>query len=328
MTNRVLIISILLTITSFLASCTGAAKTTDNTVQQTQPLRLATFSADSAYAMVARQVAFGPRVPGSEAHTRCGDFLTETLQAAGADTVMTQRATLTDHKGRPMPMRNIIARYNTDARRRVLLAAHWDTRPWADNDPDPANHTKPVPGANDGASGVGILLEIARLLGEKAPQAGVDIVLLDCEDSGESENDESWGLGAQYFADHMPYTSADMPAYGILLDMVGDHNARFHRELLSEYMARSVNDRIQAMARLSGYEDRFVDKPGGGVTDDHTFLNRAGIPTADIIDCVNPTTGSFPPTWHTVADDMRSISTETLNAVGQTVTNIIYSERN
>ncbi|MDE7397831.1 MAG: M28 family peptidase, partial [Muribaculum sp.] len=220
----------------------------------------------------------------------------------------------------------ILARFNTAQPHRILLAAHWDTRPWADNDPDPDNRNRPLPGANDGASGVAVLLEIARLIGENAPATGVDILLLDCEDAGNHSDDYSWGLGAQYFAQNLPYTDSDRPSYGILLDMVGDPAARFYREYVSQRYARQVNDRIFDIARMSGFDNYFIDEIGGAVTDDHTFLNRAGIPTADIIDCTNALTGSFPRSWHTMADDLNAISPQTLHAVGQTVANIIYSE--
>ncbi len=317
---KILIIALLAT------SCNSQTKRNVTAADNSAPLRLAPFSADTARAYIAAQLAFGPRVPGTKAHQDCGNFLAATLDSLGADTVISQYATLRYPDGSPMPMRNIMARFNISQPHRILLAAHWDTRPWADNDPDPTNHDKPLPGANDGASGVAVLLEIARLITQNTPEAGVDILLLDCEDAGNHSDDSSWGLGAQYFAQNLPYTSHDIPAYGILLDMVGDPAARFYREYVSQRYARQVNDRIHDIARMSGFDNYFIDEIGGAVTDDHTFLNRAGIPTADIIDCTNALTGSFPRSWHTMADDLNAISTETLHAVGQTVANIIYSE--
>ena len=157
------------------------------------------FDADSAYARVVEQCAFGPRVPGSEAHRRCGDYLAGRLRSYGA-AVTEQRMTLTTFDGTEINCRNIIGEYNPDASKRLLLLAHWDCRPWADNDPDPARRREPVPGANDGASGVAVLLEVARQLSVNAPKIGVDILLTDAEDWGDSGagNEDTWALGTQY----------------------------------------------------------------------------------------------------------------------------------
>lgn len=290
-------------------------------------LEASPFDADSAYAYVKAQVGFGPRVPGSSAHDECGRWLESELGRHGADTVITQIATVSDRRGGTMPVRNIMGRYNAGASKRVLLLAHWDTRPWGDSDPDVSNRGKPIDGANDGASGVGVLLEIARQMGQRLPSVGVDILFVDAEDSGSHNDDDSWALGTQHWVSAMPYGAADLPVYGILLDMVGGQDARFPCEYYSQRMAPAVLARVWATARAIGLADRFPDEYGGGVTDDHVHVNRAGIPCIDIIECANPATGSFNPTWHTLDDNMEAIDASTLGAVGATVATVIYNEK-
>ena len=328
-------ISIVMLALTALGSCAGnSGKTADsaNTVSaDTKPTAPApVFDADSAFAYTARQVDMGPRISGTAPHSKCRDFIVGCLNAWGADTVSIQKGTMISGHGNKVPVENIFARFNSSATRRVLLVAHYDTRPWADNDSDESNRQKPVPGANDGASGVAVLLEIARQIGSSDTGTGVDFLFTDAEDMGISGDDgaeESWCLGTQMWTSDMPYTAANRPAYGILLDMVGNRDAVFRREYISERYAREVNNRVWANARAAGYESRFIDALGGAVTDDHTFINRAGIPCIDIVDCVNPQTGSFPTDWHTVGDDMSNISAQTLKAVGQTVLNTITSEK-
>ena len=313
-------------------ACTGHGNRTASSApgrnsSPTTSLDAVDFNADSAYSHVARQVEMGPRIPGTPSHGKCVEYIISHLQACSPDTIIVQQATVDNHRGGSVDVKNILARYNMGTPHRVLLLAHYDTRPWADNDPDAANHTQPVPGANDGASGVGVLLELARLMSEQSPSTGVDILFVDAEDAGDDNNEESWCVGTQAWLATNPYNGTARPVYAILLDMVGGEGAVFRREIVSDYFARNVNDRIWAVAAASGYADRFVNASGGGVTDAHVFVNRAGIPTVDIIDAAHPATGSFPPTWHTVADDINSISKETLKAVGQTVANVIYSEK-
>ncbi|MCM1504227.1 MAG: M28 family peptidase [Muribaculum sp.] len=310
-----------------LLSCTGNKSNAVAEPSAVKTQEKVDFNADSAYVFVKAQVDCGPRIPGSQGHSDCAEYIVGRLNAANADTVIEYRSTTSNFKGETMPINNIMARYNPDASRRVLLLAHWDTRPWADNDPDPANHTRPVPGANDGASGAGVLLELARLFGQKRPEIGVDLLFVDGEDSGAESQDLSWCLGTQQWINQMPYRASDRPVYAILLDMVGGRDARFTREYISDRYASAVNDRVWAMADVAGFGDRFINRQAGGVVDDHMFINRAGIPCIDIIECANESTGSFPPTWHTVNDNMDHIDPETLKAVGQTVANVIYNER-
>lgn len=289
------------------------------------------FNADSAYRYVERQTEFGPRVPGSASHGACAVFLETELARHGADTVLIQRGSMRGWDGRQIPVRNIMGRFNAEAPKRVLLAAHYDTRPWADEEEDSQKHDQPIDGANDGASGVGVLLEIARLIGKEKPEIGVDILFVDAEDMGKSgggAEELSWCLGTQMWAADLPYGSvAERPVYGIVLDMVGGRDAKFYREYVSERMARGVNDRVWGTASRSAYSQRFVNEVRGSLIDDHLFINRAGIPCIDIVECGNDVTGSFPETWHTLNDNMSNIDRSTLKAVGQVVADVVYGER-
>lgn len=320
-------------ITLTLIACSGGnSATRTDTPAATTATDSATwgrFAADTAYAHIARQLDFGPRVPGTDAHARCADYLTSTFAAYGADTILTQRTNVVTYDGRTLPARNILARFNTSAPRRILIAAHYDTRPWADEDPDPANRNKPIPGANDGASGVGVALELARQLGLQAAPVGVDFLMVDVEDLGpRSDEDASdgWCLGSAAWASALPYQPVDRPAYGILLDMVGGDGATFTREYFSERQAPGVVAKVWDAAAREG-ASRFNNTVAGAVTDDHINISRAGIPCIDIIECANPATGSFPPTWHTMADDLRHISKATLSDVGRTLMRVIYTEK-
>lgn len=307
-----------------LPGCSGgAAKAVSPAAEVSAPRPdVPTFSADSAMAYARAQVAFGPRVPGTDAHSRCAGWIAAKLAAAGADTVIEQKATLDDGT----PMRNIMGRFGSGRAKRILLLAHYDTRPWADEDPDPENRNKPIDGANDGASGVAVLLETARAIGSKAPEAGVDLLMVDVEDSGNQGDEDSWARGAQYFVEHMPYGSSEpLPQAAILLDMVGGRDAVFHREMFSQQYATSLVNELWRAARTAGHADRFSARMGGAVNDDHLPLLRAGIPAADIIETVNPQTGAFNPTWHTMADNIDNLDPETLKAVGETVITYIYS---
>lgn len=288
------------------------------------------FNADSAYEFTARQVAMGPRVPGTNAHSRCREYIIGNMEAYGADTVFTQQATVKAFDGTQLPMHNIMARFNTKASRRILIAAHYDTRPWADEDKDETQRKKPIDGANDGASGVAVAMELARNIGKQSPGIGVDFLFTDVEDYGSHDEDDpegtSWALGSQYWADHCPYTPLQRPFYGILLDMVGGHDAYFYREYFSERYAPWVNAKIWGAASAEGI-GRFIDQPNGGVTDDHIFITKAGIPCVDIIECANAATGSFPKTWHTMDDNMENIDRATLGDVGRTLMRVIYTEQ-
>ena len=290
------------------------------------------FSADSAYAFTQAQCDFGPRAMNTEAHDRCGSWIVNKFRQYGC-VVTSLRADLKGYDGTVLKSQNIWARIHPERTERILLCAHWDSRPWADNDPDSANWHKPIRAANDAASGVAVMLEIARLLQRDTTlRVGVDFVCFDAEDWGtpqwaESEGgDNSWALGAQYFAANLPY--GFHVRYGILLDMVGGEGARFYKEGMSMQFAPEIVKKVWRAARKAGYGNFFPRQEGGMVTDDHIPLNQtAHIPTIDIIpfypDCAQ---SSFGPTWHTLNDNMEHISRNTLKAVGQTMIQVIYTE--
>lgn len=315
------------------AAASQSSAPEDSAADKAADAAIPQFAADSAYAHVGRQLSFGPRVPGSAGHARCVDYIVSSLRRYGADTVYIQQGAAWLADGKQVPVRNILASFNAAAPTRVLIAAHYDTRPWADEDPDASKHSSPIPGANDGGSGVGVALELARLLGAQAPQVGVDFFFTDVEDSGSHDEEESdpmtsssWCKGAQYWAANPSFPTPYQPVYGILLDMVGGRDAKFCREYLSERLAPQLNARVWAIAQRLGV-DRFVNQVQGAVTDDHLYINLLGIPAIDIIECANPATGSFPPYWHTMADDLSNISSSTLGDVGKVVTAVIYMEQ-
>lgn len=280
------------------------------------------FNADSAYRYVAAQVEMGPRVPGTAAHARAVEWLSSELRRHKAE-VAHQRADLTAFDGTQLKAVNIIGQYNPEAGDRLLLLAHYDCRPWADEDPDPARARKPVDGANDGASGVGVLLETARQMALRNPGRGVDILFVDAEDWGSHEADDSWALGARYFANN-PFRENYRPAQAVLLDMVGGRDARFYREYFSQQNAPELTERVWRAAEEAGYGHIFPNALGGAVTDDHVELQKVGIPAVDIIE-YRPGEG-FTPTWHTADDTMEHIDTASLKAVGETLMRIIYSD--
>ncbi len=301
--------------------------------EDTKTVTVPGFNADSAYMFVKKQVDFGPRVPNTPEHKACGNFLEQKLREFGAK-VTVQQADLKAFDGTMLKARNIIGSYNPEAETRILLFAHWDTRPWSDHDPESKNHKKPVTGANDGASGVGVLLEMARVFCNMKPSAGVDIIFFDAEDYGapadkmNQSNEDSWCLGSQYWAanKHIPGYRAK---YGILLDMVGAPRAQFYREQISEYYAKYVVDMVWEMAEALGYGNYFVNRLGGSITDDHLYINQqAGIPSIDIIQFDPNSASGFGSYWHTVNDTMENIDKNTLAAVGNTLLHVVYNEQN
>ena len=293
------------------------------------------FSADSAYAFVEKQVAFGPRVPGTPEHKACGDWLVaQGKRLAGDGNVIEQSGRGRLYTGKVIDFRNIIIQFNKSAKQRVLLFAHWDSRLFGDHDPDPTKRKSPILGANDGASGVGVLLEIGRLLkNHPLDNLGVDLVLLDAEDQGTPDNmnvnrnDDSfktWCLGSQYWSKNV-HRNAHF-RFGILLDMVGASDAEFPKEGNSVKYASRLTDRVWAIAKKLGYGNYFIDKQGTDILDDHYFINtKTNIPTVDIIHYKGQT-GTFGETWHTHDDNMDVIDPKTLKAVGETVTYVVYEE--
>lgn len=329
-----MIIKLILGILSLtLVTACGQSKGSANTDEQvvvTKSSDTPDFQADSAYVYVEKQVNFGPRVPNTPEHKACADYLAGELKRFGAD-VKVQEMTVTAYDGTALEARNIIGSYDPANPKRILLFAHWDTRPFADSDPDPDNHRKPILGADDGASGVGVLLEIARQLNQKAPKVGVDIIFFDAEDYGTPEfytgdtPSDTYCLGSQFWArrPHVPNYKAD---FGILLDMVGGKNAVFFKEATSLRYAPAVVDRVWTAARDLGYGRYFINAQGGGIVDDHEYVIRGrNIPSIDIINYDPETDKGFATHWHTLNDDMSSIDKETLKAVGQTVLEVVYN---
>ena len=324
---------LMLTLTGAVAC--GSSKKTDDTqaVEKKTVIKAPAFDADSAFAYVKAQTDFGPRVPNTQAHKDCGEYLAQQLEKFGAK-VYNQYADLKAWDGTILKARNIIGAYNPESKKRVMLCAHWDSRPYADYDADEKNHKKPIDGANDGASGVGVLLEIARQIQKEAPGIGIDIIFFDAEDYGTPEwhrgshKLHDWCLGSQYWS-RTPHVKDYFARYGILLDMVGGKGSAFYYEPYSYRTARKEVNKIWKKAHELGYGNYFIMEEGSEVTDDHVYVNQlARIPCVDIINyaptCEN---SSFGPTWHTVNDNISNIDRNTLKAVGQTVMDVIYNEK-
>ena len=317
---------------SFLGSCKPKTQMTEATDNDTIALTSVKFNADSAYVSIVKQCDFGPRVPNTAAHRQCGDWIVARFKSLGLE-VIEQKADLKAWDGTVLKARNIIASYRPEATDRIVLAAHWDSRPWCDADPDTANHRKPVMAANDGASGVAVLLEIARLLPQLQTGVGIDFVCFDAEDYGapywgeeQSPQDGSdWCLGSRYWSQH-PHKDGYKARYGILLDMVGGQDARYRYEGFSMRYARDIMLRLWDTAQRVGAGDLFLQEEGGYATDDHQPMNEiAGIPTVDVIPCLEGA-HSFGVTWHTTNDTPEHISKKTLNGVGQSVLQMLSEE--
>ena len=316
-------------VAAMLLTACGSKKSSQNTEnEKTIDIE---FSADSAFLFCEQQCQFGPRIMNSEAHDRCGQWIADKFRQYGME-VTEQKATLKGYDGTALRSTNIIASYRPELSDRILICAHWDSRPWADNDPNPDNWKTPVMAANDGASGVGVMLEVARLL-DGSLEKGIDFICFDAEDWGtpqweeDQSSSDTWALGAQYWAAH-PHREGYRARYGILLDMVGGQGAQFYQEQLSLHYASDVVNRVWKAAAAAGYASYFPTREGGIINDDHEPVNRiAGIPCIDIIpyhpDCEQ---SSFGPTWHTVNDDMQHLDRNTLKAVGQTIIQILFAE--
>jgi len=270
------------------------------------------FDAGRAFGHLERQVAFGPRVPGTKAHDTAAEWIESTLREYTAS-VRRQPFSGT-FGGVEADMENIVASFYPDKGERILLCAHWDSRHHADRDPDPANHTEPVPGANDGASGVAVLLEIAAVLSEHEPPVGVDLAFFDGEDGGSYGDTTTWLLGSRYFADAMP--ASYRPKYALLLDMIGDRDLALSRDINSMFAAPALWERVESACAALG----IPIQPGEmDITDDHIPLIRRGIPAVDLIDFEYPW-------WHTAADTPDKCSPESLHAIGRLVLTIVYGD--
>ncbi|MEO0900361.1 MAG: M28 family peptidase [Bacteroidota bacterium] len=288
-------------------------------------IKVPDFSADTAYELIAKQLDFGPRVPNTSGHIECANWIIKKLESYGAK-VEVQPAQVTSWDGTVLNIQNIIGSYRPDRAKRIMLSAHWDTRPVADQDDNEEFHDTPIPGANDGGSGVAVLLEIARQIGmDSTLNVGVDLFFWDAEDGGKGSIPDSYCLGSQYWAKN-PHKKNYRPVYGINLDMVGGIGARFKKEGQSISYAPRVVKRVWNTGAQLGYSSYFSTLTTDGIIDDHLYINRiAGIPMIDIIDSQPGV--SFFEHWHTMQDNMDAISKESLKATGHTVLTVIYNDQ-
>ena len=316
-------------IVCFLAigfSCKQNLKTQNNNAEN---VSVPVFNADSAYHYTETQVSFGPRVPGTEAHEACGNYLSDELKRLGAE-VTEQETTLQLQDKTPVPIKNIIGSFPPENKSRILLFAHWDSRPFADHDPNPDNWNKPIDGANDGAGACAALLEIARQIGMNPPAVGIDVIFFDIEDWGPptnfTTNNYHYGdycMGSDYWARN-PHIPNYIARYGILFDMVSAPGAQFYKEGYSQQRAPSIVKKVWEAARATGYESYFINKQGITTMDDHVpVMEYRKIPCVNIVHNDN----NFGSYWHTMEDNMNNVSKETLTAVGQTVLYVLYHEK-
>lgn len=310
-----------------LAMCKTDSSDTRTPAPTKPRVKIPTFDADSAYTYVDTQVGFGPRVPGTDAHKQCKNWLVAKFEEFGAD-VISQDFNAKIYTGDIWSSSNVIAQINKDHKSRILLSAHWDSRFMSEE--DESEKDQPTLGADDGGSGVGVLLEIARLLNENPIDLGVDIILWDAEDQGKRGDDpgntNTWGLGSQYWSKNQ-HKKNYRAMYMINLDMVGANKPTFHKEYWSMQYAAQTVDKIWTLAGRMGYSDMFVDRQFGGVTDDHYFVNTlTKIPALDIINQPFSEKGGFQKCWHKKCDDMSGINKRSLQVVGQVVTAVLYKE--
>jgi hypothetical protein len=268
-----------------------------------------------AQARVAHQVDLGPRIPGTAGHVAMQNWLTGELERLGG---RVERQCFTDSTlGRPLALCNVIARFGPERGRRIALCAHYDTRPWCDRDPDPQHRDRPLPGANDGGSGVAVLLEVAELLSERAARVGVDLVFFDGEDQGRAERPEEFSLGATGYAARLPARGSDLrPVAAFVFDMVGDRDLRIHPEVESSRRAANLVAMVLDGARATGARS-FHETPMHALTDDHIPLLDAGLPAVDIIDFDYPA-------WHTLRDRPDQTSAESLAEVARVAAWLVY----
>lgn len=326
---RYLIIPIFLVL--LLQACNTSSTDESVTTDSTASLTLPDFNGDSSYAYTKAQLDFGPRIIGTQAHAQCAAYLATKLKQFGWQ-VQIQKAKVSLWNGDVVEIKNIIATYKPELKNRILLCAHWDSRPTADHDPDKANWNKPVPGANDGAGSVAVLLEIARQMQLKPLDLGADIVLFDAEDYGmpqfekNSKVQDDWALGSQYWAKN-PHVAGYTARFGMLLDMVSAANATFYMEGVSMQYAPDIMRKVWQVAYDLGFSNTFINMESSPVTDDHLYVNKyLNIPTIDIIHRANTETG-FYPYWHTVNDDINAIDKNTQQIVGQTILAVLQKEQ-
>lgn len=317
-----------------ITGCNQNTPANNHTEQPAQPAQVVrpAFSADSAYAYIQKQLDFGPRNMNSKGHDACADWMIAQLKQ-WADTVYVQKFTATGFDGQALKSTNIIASFNPTAAKRVLLCSHWDSRPWADQ--DTKDRDKPILAANDGASGVGVLIELARIIRSQPVDVGVDLFLIDAEDYGYSSSlsdlvaapkitENTYCLGSQHWGKN-PHVPGYKAEFGILLDMVGARNSIFTREGHSSNNASWVQQMVWGNAAALGHGSLFTNLQTAAITDDHFYINElTGIPTIDIIHFDASTPTGFGPYWHTHNDNMDVIDKNTLQAVGDVLVYTLY----
>jgi glutaminyl-peptide cyclotransferase len=310
-----------------LAACnndTGKDTTFQQKPLQVKKIPAPEFNQDSAYVFIQTQVDFGPRVPGTTAHAKCAEYISSRLKSFGFDVLIPSGQTVKTYDGKQFALKNIIASFKPEIQNRVMICSHWDTRPVTES--DTKDKDKPGDGANDGASGVGVAMEIARQVSKNNPEVGVDIIYFDVEDYGDNGNEDSWCLGSKYWASNL-HKHDYIANFGILLDMVGGPDAKFVKEGYSAEMAPAIVEKVWKAANDLGYGNYFLPQTVRFVgADDHVPVNeQAHIPCIDIIQ-FNQQTGGFPAYHHTHQDNMSMIDRNTLKAVGQTLLEVIYNE--
>lgn len=325
------LLSIVFIVAFFACENKSTETTEDNSTTATTPTVAAKprvvppdFNQDSAYAYIVKQSDMGPRVPGSNAHKKAVAYYESFFKSLGAS-VKVMGGNTNTYDGKQWRIDNVIASFHPEAKTRILLCAHYDSRPISDKDPKPENKTKPCPGVNDGASGVGVLMEVARNIATKNPGVGIDIILFDLEDYGDNGDPNSWALGSLDWSRN-PHRPGYKAKYGVLLDMVGAKNAIFPKEGLSVFHANDVVNKIWNTAETLGYGNYFIQEESAEMTDDHSAINKiAGIPCVDILH-YNHVTNQFFEHHHTTTDDINTIDKNTLKAVGQTLLEVLYNE--
>tara|TARA_B100000902_G_scaffold399064_1_gene468214 strand:- start:4290 stop:5270 length:981 start_codon:yes stop_codon:yes gene_type:complete len=323
--NKYIILSLFI----FINSCKTESNQDKINVSEEIEIYVPKFNPDSAYYYINKQVDFGPRVISSPAWNNCAVWLEKKLLNYTENVIIQEAETVTYDK-KNHTLKNIIASFSPNKNNRIALFAHWDSRHIADH--DSINVNEPILGANDGGSGVGVLIEIARQFSIQKPKIGVDIILFDAEDYGQPENsgypimENSWCLGSQHWSKN-PHKENYNARFGILLDMVAGENATFYKEGYSNYFAPSIINKVWGIAHSLGYSKHFIYKNSPQIMDDHLYVNSLRkIPTIDIIEYDPNSKNNFNKHWHTHNDDMNNINKETLEAVGQTLLELIYKE--
>lgn len=308
---------------------TPSTTTGSETKESATFIKAPEFNSDTAFEFIKKQVSYGPRVPNSNAQKECEAFIINTLKKYGLK-VAEQKTRVKAFDNKMLYCNNITGSVNPENPTRIFISAHWDTRPFADQ--DKLDQDKPIEGANDGGSGVGVMLEIARILSVQKPGIGVDFIFFDCEDYGQPRDSkfppmpDSYCLGSQFWAKNKPMGYS--PKFGINLDMVGNANAIFTKEGNSTTFAYGVVEKVWQTAARIGYQNFFINKNTDPITDDHAYVNElANIPCIDIIHHDESTPTNFPATWHTHEDNLKNIDKGTLKAVGQTLLEVIYNEK-